>query len=112
MRKKSNSWILGLAVVALVVFASGAASAQYIGAAFTSGGPSTLYAIDSAGAATPIGPIGFLQVGGIDVDPHTGTVYGIGRRPGDGTRVLIRIDARTGAGTEIGPVGLISYDAA
>ncbi len=73
-----------------------------------SGGPSTpsrLFSIDmNTGAATAIGPINFNAVGGIDVNPITGIMYGVGHRPVVGTQVLIAIDPTTGAGTEVGPL--------
>ena len=92
MRDRGKSWIVNLAVAALLVLTSGAAAAQYVGAAHQAGGPSTLYAIDGGGVATPIGAIGFAQVGGIDFDPLTGQLYGIGRRFADGERVCLLLD--------------------
>lgn len=67
--------------------------------------PSTLYRIDSnTGAAAPIGPINFNAVGGMEVNPVTGRMFGTGKRPVGGTHVLIVIDPTTGAGSEIGPL--------
>ena len=77
------------------------------GAAHVSGGaaPSRFFRLDPiTGAATLVGPINFNAVGGIDVHPQTGRLFGIGRRPSDGTNVLITIDPATGAGTEVGPL--------
>ena len=69
------------------------------------GTPSRFLKIDPiTGGAVTIGPINFNSVGGIDVHPQTGRVFGIGTRPADGTPVLITIDPVTGAGTEIGPL--------
>jgi hypothetical protein len=74
------------------------------------GGPTTpteFYRVDtSTGATVSIGAVGFDAVGGIDVDPMTGVLYGIGGRPADGVNVLITIDPATGAGTEVGPTGI------
>jgi CSLREA domain-containing protein len=69
-------------------------------------GASTLYSIDStSGAATAIGPIGFDNVGGMDFDPASGTLFAVAHRSNNGTRVLITINPFTGAGTEVGPLG-------
>ena len=77
------------------------------GAAHSGGpaAPSRFLKIDPiTGAAVSIGLINFNSVGGIDVHPQTGRLFGIGKRPADGTNVLITIDPTTGAGTEIGPL--------
>jgi len=67
--------------------------------------PSTLYEIDPAtGGATPIGPIGFNTVGGMDFDPLTGALYAVGKRLSDGVYVLLTIDPLTGNGAEVGPL--------
>jgi hypothetical protein len=70
-------------------------------------GSSTLYAVDpSSGAATPVGPIGFLFCGAIDFDIF-GILFGTCERADAfDTPVLVRIDPSTGAGTEVGPTGL------
>lgn len=65
-------------------------------------GPSTLYSIDPAtGAATAVGPIGFLGISAMDADA-SGTLYAVGRRPSDRRSVLITVNTTTGAGTEVG----------
>jgi hypothetical protein len=67
--------------------------------------PGLLYSIHPAtGAATLIGQIHFNDVGGIDIDPRTGVLYALGRRPADGRPVLLTIDRTTGAGTEVAPL--------
>lgn len=72
--------------------------AAHVGAA----GASTLHQIHPAtGVATAIGPIGFEEVGGLAFHPD-GRLYGVGKRSGPNTWVLIRIDPDTGAGTEVG----------
>ena len=81
--------------------------AALYGAAHSGGSaaPSRFLRIDPlTGVATVIGGINFNSVGGIDVHPQTGRIFGIGKRPSDGTNVLIAIDPVTGAGTEIGPL--------
>ena len=84
------------------------ASVTIYGSVYTSGGLATLYTIDSTtGAGTVIGTgMGFKQVGAIDLDPVSGTLYGIGRRAGGNASVLITISTTTGVGTEVGPTGL------
>ena len=69
------------------------------------GGPATLYTIDIAtGAATPVGPIGFNMVGGIDYDFRAGVLCGISNLLGEGGEGLfLTIDPATGAGAEVGP---------
>jgi len=70
-----------------------------------SAAPSRFLRIDPiTGAAFSVGAINFNAVGGIDVHPQTGRLFGVGKRPSDGTNVLITIDPATGAGTEIGPL--------
>jgi len=67
--------------------------------------PSTFYKIDpNTGIATPIGPVGFNAVSGIDVDPLSNRMYAVGSRPAGGADVLIQIDPSTGVGVEIGPL--------
>jgi len=80
--------------------------------ATTTGSPTTeslLYSIDlGAQTATLVGPTGFLRVGAIDYGPDD-LLYGIGERPDfSGVDVLIRINPLTGAGTEIGPLGVFT----
>jgi hypothetical protein len=72
--------------------------------------PSTFYRIDpTTAAATAVGPIGFDSVSAIDLDPKSGILYGVGRRPSDNESVLITIDPATGAGTEVGPTGVGAF---
>jgi hypothetical protein len=67
-------------------------------------GMSTLHVIDPAtGAATPVGPIGFRRVSGMDFHPFTGDLYATGFRATRDVHVLLRVDPATGEGTEIGP---------
>ncbi len=69
-------------------------------------GPSTLHRIDpGTGIATPIGPIGFERCGAMDFDPQ-GRLYATCERLGTSLPVLVRINLRTGAGTEVGPTGI------
>ncbi|MCH7535886.1 MAG: radical SAM protein, partial [Bacteroidetes bacterium] len=76
------------------------------GIAGQSGGASTLYSIDiNSGAATPVGPIGFNNCEGLDVD-DLGTFYATCIRPGTTVNVLITIDPSTAAVTEVGATGL------
>lgn len=60
---------------------------------------SFLYTVNKSTAlATLVGPIGFRNVGSLDFDPVTGTLYGAtGGDAADG--VLITIDSATGLGT-------------
>jgi predicted RNA methylase len=62
-------------------------------------GPSTLYSLDptTGEILDTIGPIGFNNVKGLDVDPTTGILYGYADNIG-----LLEIDPETGAGTLIG----------
>ncbi len=76
-----------------------------LGAAHTggSGAPSQLYVLcPSTGAGFAIGWIGFDAVGGLDVQPSTGVLYGVAKRATDGKNVLITIDPVSGQGREIG----------
>ena len=58
------------------------------------------------GAATAIGLIGFERVSGMDFGPD-GVLYATAERAdGSDTPVLITIDPVTGAGTEVGPIGI------
>jgi hypothetical protein len=54
------------------------------------------------GAATPVGPIGFDNVGALDFAPN-GTLFGVGYNGSDS--ILITINPATGAGTLIGSLG-------
>ena len=102
--------ILVLLLASLFAAAPSRADTLY-GVAQPGGGPtspSTLYRINEiTGTATPIGPIGFNGVGGIDFQPVTGKLYGVGKN-GAGTNVLIIIDIKTGQGTEVGTLTGIS----
>jgi len=89
-------------LLALPLVALGAAPSFYGAAFIGSGGAATLYSVSSTGTATAIGPIGFRQVGAMDVSSG-GTLYGIGLN-GSGTSVLITINTTTGAGTLVAPV--------
>ncbi len=76
------------------------------GSAYIGGGPATLYNIDpSTGAGTLIGAIGYNRVGGIDFDPISGTLYGIGANPTTDAWELITINTTTGVGTAVGNTG-------
>jgi len=80
------------------------------GAAHSGGpaAPSTLYRIDPVdGSATPLGPIGYNAVGGMDFDPVSGLLFAVGSRPSDFEAVLLAVDPYTGAGREIGPLGTV-----
>ena len=70
-------------------------------------GLATLHVIDAGtGAATAIGLIGFERVSGMDFGPD-GVLYATAERAdGSDTPVLITIDPVTGAGTEVGPIGI------
>ena len=71
-------------------------------------GPSTLYTIDSVtGAATSVGDIGFLGVGGIDFAAD-GSLYGISRS--GGSENLISIDPTTGVGSLIALSSIARFD--
>jgi hypothetical protein len=92
-------------VVSLLGTAAGAAPLIY-GTAYS--GPhsaATLYSISPAtGAATPVGAIGFNQVGVLAFAPN-GTLYGVGQNGAD-KWVLLKIDLLSGTGTAVGPTGL------
>jgi len=105
MRRK----LAGLTVL-VVLLGAWAASAQtiYGSAHIGANGQSTLYLISpTTGAATPIGPIGFQQVGALAFAPN-GTLYGITSTAsgGRGTARLLTIDTTTGAGTVAGDTGV------
>jgi hypothetical protein len=98
-----------IVVLALVVSSLGivAGAAPLIYATAYSGPHSaaTLYSISPAtGAATPVGAIGFNQVGVLAFAPN-GALYGVGQN-GAEKWVLMRIDLISGAGTAVGPTGL------
>src|SRR5690242_20308433 len=108
-------FVLLLLVTALITVAwfagrpvqnSTAASVVIYGTTGAGNRLSSLYRIDPKnGEATLIGPTGYRGVSGIDFQPGTGILYGIGRRvPGD-VSVLLKIDPKTGSATEVGPTG-------
>lgn len=77
------------------------------------GGSSTLWRIDlGTGAATLVGPIGYVDVEGLAFSPD-GVLYAVadagqacaGVCPG-GTDLLLQLDPQTGAGSLVGPLGL------
>src|SRR5262245_20548820 len=98
--------ILVLATALVAADADVASAATLYGVRRTgTGGASVLHRINPVtGATTPVGTIGYENVGGIDFHPN-GTLYGVGKRPGPNVWVLIRIDPVTGVGTEVGPLG-------
>jgi hypothetical protein len=91
--------------VALFCSLPSANAVTIYGTAYIGGGAATLYNIDpNTGTATPVGSgIGFDRVGGIDFDPSTGILYGMGATD---TFQLITINTTTGIGTSVGPTGL------
>ncbi|MFZ3321820.1 MAG: hypothetical protein WA190_05560 [Usitatibacter sp.] len=93
-----------LAAVGLFFSLTANAAVTIYGSAYVGGGgASTLYSINpSTGAATVIGPIGFPQVGAMDLSP-SGVLFGMS--PG----TLITINRTTGVGTAVGPTGLGSF---
>jgi len=95
---------LTLSVFTVGIVANLEAAPTIYGASFSgSDGLATFNAIDPlTGAATPVGPIGFERVSGMDFHPVTGVLYATGERAdGSDTPVLITIDTSTGAGTEV-----------
>lgn len=94
-----------------IVVSASECSASLYGAAFSSRGEATLYAIDpSTGSATLIGPIGFDAVSGMDFDPDTGLLYATAKRSNFGPHVLLEIDPCTGRGVEIGLTNVEDID--
>jgi hypothetical protein len=71
---------------------------------------SDFYALDAAtGAESLIGPIGLDHMSAMDFHPTSGVLYGVAERSAaDTTKVLITINPDTGAGTEVGPLGITS----
>jgi len=103
-----RSIILSLfGAVALLCSLTSANAVTIYGAAYIGGGAATLYNIDpNTGIATPVGSgIGFDRVGGIDFNPLTGILYGIGANPTTNTFDLITINTMTGVGTSVGDTG-------
>jgi hypothetical protein len=99
--------MLGGVLLTAVGLGPCALGATLYGAAHTGGpgAPSSLYRLcPSSGAAFLVGPIGFDAVNGLDVEPVTGVLYGVGKRPSDGEDVLITVDPRDGQGEEVGPL--------
>ena len=69
-------------------------------------GPSTLHRLDpGSGASTPIGPVGFERCGAMDFDA-AGRLFATCERIGTSVAILVRINLRTGSGSEIGPTGI------
>ena len=100
--------LCGLTVL-LVLLGAWAALAQTIyGSAYPApGGVATLYTISpTTGAATPIGSIGFPQVGSLAFAAN-GTLYGVGFL--GGTSVLLTINTTTGAGSLVGSTGIADF---
>ena len=67
------------------------------------------YSVDpTTGAATRIGPTGFIQISSLAFHPATRVVYAVGFRldPDDIVDVLLTIDPLTGVGTQIGPTNI------
>jgi hypothetical protein len=91
-----------VAVAALWVGLAVPAGGDIIGYSVQSDGNDWLYEINlNTGAATPVGPVGFLDVEGLCFQPGTGALFGWN----DGGH-LITIDPATGAGTTVGPSGV------
>jgi hypothetical protein len=91
-----------IAAVALLVSLAVSAGADIIGYSVQSDGNDWLYEINlNTGAATPVGPVGFLDVEGLCFQPGTGTLFGW-----NNGGHLITIDPATGAGTTVGPSGV------
>jgi hypothetical protein len=77
------------------------------GTAYQFAAPASLYTIDASnGTPTLVGVTGFGQVGGIDFNPFTGTLYGIGMDLSTGASQLITINTTTGVATAVGPTGI------
>lgn len=100
----SRIFYLLLVVVTAVSCLPAHAQSILYGSAYTGPlGPATLYRLSMAnGAATPVGPIGFDNVGALDFAPN-GTLFGVGYNGSDS--ILITINPATGAGTLIGSLG-------
>ena len=98
--------VVGLAAMNPWTTSAAACVASGLYGSNSGGGPSSLYNIDpTTGAGTVVGAIGFRAVGSLDFHPTNNDLYGTGRRPGDGTAVLITIDPCTGvpSPTQDGP---------
>jgi len=91
---------MSIAYATLFLVGTTVAQAQLFGVAYQGvGSPSTLYDIDPTdGTATPVGPINFPSVGGIDF-AQDGTLYGISGN----AEQLITIDPLMGLGSLVGP---------
>jgi hypothetical protein len=97
---------------ALLAFASLSSAQQVLyGADGAGGDPSNLLLLDpSSGSVLQTGgPIGFA-VTGLALDPSTGTLYGVTGNEDPTAHHLITIDKTTGAGTDVGNVGLVVND--
>jgi hypothetical protein len=99
--------LFGALILAVAGAGPYARAATLFGAAHTGGpdAPSSLYRLcPSSGAAFLVGPVAFDSVNGLDFEPLTGVLYGVGKRPSDGEDVLLTIDPRDGQGQEVGPL--------
>jgi len=78
------------------------------------GNPATnLYILNQVTGApvATVGPIGFAPTG-LSFNPFSGVLYGVTAPRGTNTRELITINTSSGAGTLIGPLGVIMDDIA
>src|SRR5262249_45525352 len=93
--------LCGLTVLVVLLGAWAALAQTIYGSAYPApGGVATLYTISpTTGAVTPIGSIGFPQVGSLAFAAN-GTLYGVGFL--GGTSVLLTINTTTGAGSLVG----------
>ena len=108
MRKSILVSILSSAAILLSCASTTLAVTLYGTAYVGSATEATLYTIDSTtGTETLVGLTGYNQVSGIDFDPITGTLYGVGYRTTDsGIFELITLDITTGVGTAVGGTGV------
>jgi hypothetical protein len=91
-----------IAAALLLASLTGPAGAEIVGYSVQSDGNDWLYEIDlNTGAATPVGPVRFLDVEGLCFQPGTGTLFGW-----NNGGHLITIDLATGMGTTVGPSGV------
>jgi hypothetical protein len=103
----------GFAAIALLCFNPHASAVTLYGAAYVgTNTQATLYTIDSTtGTETLVGLTGYNQVSGIDFDPITGTLYGVGYKSYNdiGFFELITINITTGVGTTVGGTGTSAF---
>jgi hypothetical protein len=107
-RFASASFVLAL-LPNLLAAPAAAAAPPLFAADGAKGTLSNLYLLDPATGATlqTIGPIGY-SVTGLAFQPTTGVLYGTtGGRSPTSPNHLIRIDVNTGAGTVVGPHGVM-----